>query len=51
MTPRRDVFAFWADARVAVERIQKCIHPFREFFTAVPPELFHLQVFESAVVV
>jgi hypothetical protein len=46
-TPRSEVFAFWENTRVAAERIQKSIHPFREFFTAVPPELILLQVFQK----
>jgi len=42
--PRSEVVAFWAndkvatDDKVAAERIQKSIHPHRDFFTATPPE-------------
>jgi hypothetical protein len=39
MIPRSEVVAFWPNARAAVERIQKSIHPFRECFTAVLQEL------------
>jgi hypothetical protein len=37
-TPRSEVFVVWAEARVAMERMQHSIHPDRDVFTATPPE-------------
>jgi hypothetical protein len=36
--PRSEVLEVWAEARVAIERMQQSIHPHWDFFTATPPK-------------
>jgi hypothetical protein len=38
IVPRSEVVASWPKESVAVERIQRSIHPRRDFFTAFPPK-------------
>jgi hypothetical protein len=42
IVPRSEVVAIWLSRGVAVERIQRSIHPSSDFFTAVPPKITYL---------
>ena len=48
-TPRREVVAVWANARVAKERMQQSIHPERDRFTAAPPQVLNCTGVDAGV--